>query len=130
VIEAVTRMAEQGKEKHKLSSLYAEVTEQTLQMLQHENDIYSEKEKMTLLCCFATILANRRLDPKDENFNRYLEKGISFLVRGYKEGIRKTYSWLESVGNNDEIPDQFRKQIKDILKTLQTTAVDIYGGIS
>jgi len=125
VIEAVTRMAETGTEKYKLSALFGEMVEQTLEMLQHENDTYSEKERMTLLKCFSTIIANKRLNPKDEEFNRFVEKGISYLVRGYKEGIRQTVDWLGALGKSTDISKQFRTQIEDILKSLKTSAISV-----
>lgn len=127
VISAVGCMAQNGKEKYQLSQLFGEVLNEILDMLTKENDAYSEKEKMIILECYANIINNKRIDPRHKHYNRFIDEGIKYLVRGYKEGVRRAYDWLELLSENTDIPKKFINEAKEILKTLKMTALEIYG---
>jgi hypothetical protein len=127
VIEAVGKMASIGKEKYGLSDLYIEMTTEILDMLKRENDVYSEKEKTVILGCFASIINNNRIDPSSTKYKRFVDSGLKFLVRGFKEGVKQTLEWIEAIGENSDIPKSIREEAKDVLKSLRQTALQTLG---
>ncbi|MFH1706757.1 MAG: hypothetical protein ABIF71_02430 [Planctomycetota bacterium] len=128
VLAEITAMAAVGDEKQALAPLYAEVVEEALEMLRTENDAYSEKDKQTILGCVAAIINHRRLKPAEPEFKRTIDTAIQFLARGYKEGVRQAYGWLQDLARNPDVPQEYRDGVTDTLKSMQKMALELYGG--
>lgn len=127
VLEAIGKMARKGPEKYEFSNIYAEVITEILGMLKRENDVYSEKEKMVILGCYADIINSRRISPSHTKYIRFINSGLTYLVRGVKEGVNQAYGWIEDLSKNTDIPKKERKEAEEVLKSLSEKSLQIFN---